>query len=255
MDSLRKVSCKAFPPRVLLYSPVYVYLERNEKFISVKLPFQFFTESELEKLSKYKNFFLPNSVLKLDKIRQRGVSIRNALGLTEKISIRAMDETIRVSLDPAPWEVAPVVLAECRQLWIEADELSFEAISVLVDEICGPIEGPSLVAKYDADVVEAEQAVLIANTAVLIGLHLGYIDPKFLRKMRQVAYSGAEVGSGERALLSAARELVSKAALRKIKKDTLKSSDHPLVKQMGQIFGDGEPDSKKKSDKKPEVAA
>lgn len=247
IDHLRKVSHKLFSPRVLLYSPVYVFLERNEKFISIKMPFQFFTEDELAKFARFKNFFLPNDVIKLDHVRHRGVTIRNALTMTERVSVRAVDSVVDVSLDPAPWEVAPVVLAECKMLWAESESLSFEAISVLIDEICGPIESKLLSEKFDQNIVQAEHSVWLANLAVLTGLHLGYVDLRYLRRLRRSVYSGGGFGSAERALVSTAQALLAKAVARKLSHDVLKSVEHPLARQMALTLSD--------SEEKPEVAA
>lgn len=240
IDHLRKVSTKLFSARVLLYSSVYVYLERNEKFISIKAPFQFFTEAELEKYSRFKNFYLPNEVIELDHVRQRGATIRNALAMTEKINIRSRDSAVDVALDPAPWEVGPIVLAECRMIWAESDLIRFEAISVLIDEICGTLEANVLAEKFDQDIAAAEQALWLANWAVWIGLHLGYVDLKFLKRLRSAIYVGSDLGSGERGLAAAATVMMSKCSGLSVTEENLKAVEHPLIRQMSLLLQNAE---------------
>ena len=84
-------------PYALMIAPVYVYMRRNEKFISVKAPMDFFTAEELEKLKSVEMFFMPQFVDAVLPYRNLARRVKMILGWNPVES--------KAGLPPAPFEI------------------------------------------------------------------------------------------------------------------------------------------------------
>src|SRR5690349_1459794 len=57
IHNLISVGIEDISPYSLLFVPTYIFLKENEKFIAVRAPLDFFTESDLEKLRSQKYLY------------------------------------------------------------------------------------------------------------------------------------------------------------------------------------------------------
>src|SRR3990167_7937356 len=73
--TLRVSPIDSVEPYALTLAPMNVFLKRNEKFVSVKAPLDFFVPEELEKLRPLGNFFIPDFVDKVVPFRKAARSV------------------------------------------------------------------------------------------------------------------------------------------------------------------------------------
>ena len=59
--NMRSVPIGELKPYSLMLAPVYVFLKRNERFVAVKAPMDFFTPEEIERLRPYETCLLYTS--------------------------------------------------------------------------------------------------------------------------------------------------------------------------------------------------
>src|SRR4051794_31443428 len=78
-EKLRICPIRTIEPFALMLAPVYVFMRRNEKFVSVKAPLDFFTPEELEKLRPFQSFFMTEFVDTALPFRQAARRVRAVL--------------------------------------------------------------------------------------------------------------------------------------------------------------------------------
>src|SRR5688572_28742190 len=115
---LVKISSGDLEPYNLLYSPVYVYLVKNEKFLAVKGPFDFFSDEDLERLKTHDAFYVPKFVQSLNYFRKSAKQIRIVLQsrLTTTLRIQ-QDPNFKVLTARAPFEISNTILSVLGMLW------------------------------------------------------------------------------------------------------------------------------------------
>jgi hypothetical protein len=163
-------------PFALMLAPVYVFMRRNAKFVSVKAPLDFFTEVELARLKSFEIFYLPEFIDEVLPFRQVA---RRAKALLQ------WDPTgKKVPLPPAPFEVSDGILRVIGPLWSPAHSLEPFFVSAFSDEFCDLLPGEELLAARDANLVSYERAIFISAWMVFLSLHLGVLDREYLSALR-----------------------------------------------------------------------
>ena len=176
-ENLRMCSINSVQAYALMYSPTYVYLKRNEKFVSVKGPLDFFTEEDLERLSGYEMFFFPETIDLILPFKNTGAGIRTLLSW-EPIS------SAGIQLAPPPYVISDTVLRKLAPIWGKENAIDPFFVAALVGEICEAISPEILKSAREKDILSFEHALLKSGWAVFLALHLGYCDLKFLNFVR-----------------------------------------------------------------------
>ncbi|MGK5086169.1 hypothetical protein WDW86_01310 [Bdellovibrionota bacterium FG-2] len=182
LEDMRLCPMKSVKPYALMLAPVYVFLPKNEKFISVKAPLDFFTPEELQRLASYRTFYLPEFVDSALSYRKAGRSIR---GLLSWESEAPLGENCQVALPPPPYQLNDSILRMMGPLWGAGAAIEPFFIAVLVNELCGLLSPEVLLKCRDHSISDFEYAVLLSSWSVFLALHLGFSDLDFLRALRE----------------------------------------------------------------------
>ncbi|MEK6578138.1 MAG: hypothetical protein AABZ55_02830 [Bdellovibrionota bacterium] len=178
-ETLRRFSVSIVKPYALMMSPVYVYLRRNLKFLSVKGPLDFFTEKEVDKIRPYEIVFLPPFVDRVLPFAQAGRHVKVLLSWVPKK---------KGALPPAPFELSDSILKIIGPLWSkgsnEIPHVEPFFVTAFVNELCHPIPGPQMLEVRERDTVLFETGILRSSWAVFLALHLGLNDLEFLDLLR-----------------------------------------------------------------------
>ncbi len=191
MDQLYRIRVDSVKPFALMSAPVYLWLGANEKFISLKAPFDFFTPEELEKIKASHQFlYLPQSVRSLLPFRNAGLQVRSLLRI-KSARPKTLDLKTQypvVAMAPAPYELSNEVLKLIGPLWWEYSEevIGVEPfmVSIFVNELCSLLPNEKLLTARDNSTDSYDHALLCSSLAVFIALHLGHCDYSFLNLLR-----------------------------------------------------------------------
>jgi hypothetical protein len=223
-------SVRAF---ALMLAPVYVYMEKNEKFVAVKAPLDFFTPEELERLKPFQKFFLPEFVDHALPYREAGRSVR-ALLLWERDGGNLKEAT----LAPAPYEVSDATFRIIASLWGEGTRVEPFFIATFVNELCDVLDGALLKAARDLDVKRYEEAVFLSSWSVFLSLHLGRCSLEYLNCLRLAIFRATVSGEtpvwreDEVELIELARASLEAGAYRSTTGDFFDSREERLAQRL-----------------------
>lgn len=170
-----------------LPAPVYILLQRNEKLISVKGPFDFFTARDLERLKLGGSFFYGPIYSRVMPFHAVANDVRKMLGWNAPNATNV--------LEPAPYELSDAVLRKLGSIWAPLSTMngadrdgpiaieSYFAVA-FANELCEPIPGEWLELARENDPDHYELSLLRAGVFVFLALHLGYMDLKALSAYR-----------------------------------------------------------------------
>lgn len=170
-SDMRLCPIGSIEPYALMLAPAYVYLRRNEKFVSIKGPLDFFTPDELAKLAPFESFFFPSFV-------DQALPFREAARRALKI-MRVQPEYM-----PTPFETADATLRIMGPLWSEALSVEPFFATVFANELCSPLPGGLIMAARESDIRLFELSVLRSGIAVFFAVMLGYEHEEFLNRLR-----------------------------------------------------------------------
>lgn len=170
-----------------LPAPVYILLPRNEKMISVKGPFDFFTGRDLERLKTGGSFYY-------GPIYGRVMPFQAIARDVQKM-LRWNSPNATHVLEPTPYEISDAVLRKLGAVWAPLFTMngaerdgpvaieSYFAVA-FANELCDPIPGTWLEHAREKDPDVYELALLRSGVFVFLALHLGYLDLKMLSAYR-----------------------------------------------------------------------
>lgn len=171
---LKECPISSVAPYALMLAPMYVFMPKNKRFVSVKAPLDFFTPDELEKISSKENFYVPDFVEHVVPYRSVGRSIRNLLTF----------QASEYELGPTPFELSDSVLRLVAPLWKAQWKIDPFFISVLVNELFEPLPESVLNQARDENVEQFERSLYQSSLAVFLAMHVGYTDLQDLEKIR-----------------------------------------------------------------------
>ncbi len=180
-------------PFALLFAPAYVYLERNEKFVSVKAPLDFFSPADLVKLSNFESVYLPPFIDSVKPFADAGKRVRQLLSVPAYRATSSDSGHPMVALDPPPFVTSDEVIRVVAPLWsLSGERALIEPFfaAAFAGSVCDPLPGPLLVEAHDQDVEAYETAVFRSGWAVFTALHLGYCDLPFLNALLLEVFKG-----------------------------------------------------------------
>lgn len=221
--NLRMCPISTVVPYALLFSPVYIYLRRNLKYVSIKAPLDFFEPHELERWKVLDVFYLPKFVDRTAPFRAAARAVYGLMQWEPRIvrDLRASDARgyPKVALPASPYELSDAIIRTIGPLWGFGKIIEPFFISVFANELCEilPAEDLKLVRNLDYSLYEL--AIFRASYAVFLGLHLGYSELGFLNRLRHRVFlktirSTKETGEGgahpeTRELIGLVEELIS----------------------------------------------
>jgi hypothetical protein len=178
-QTLRLCPIQSVAPYALMLAPVYVYMKRNEKFVAVKAPLDFFTPEELEKLRPLESFFIPEFVDSAIPFRDAGRRVRSLLSLP---------------VQPAPYELSDATLRTMGPLWGNGAVIEPFFIAIFANEVCDLLPGDLLKSSRDGNLAAYETGIIRSALTVFLALHLGYCDLDFLNQLRLDVFKDALSG-------------------------------------------------------------
>lgn len=184
---LRRCPIRTIEPYALMVAPVYVFMPRNEKFISVKAPMDFFTPEDLRRFKELEQVFMPPFVDEALPYRDLARRARMLLGW--------MPVESGMPSPPAPYEMSDAMLRLMGPLWGESFEIESFFVCVFVNELCSLLPGDELISAREADCGRFEHAAVISAWMVFLSLHLGTTDLDYLNRLRLATFRKI-VGTG-----------------------------------------------------------
>lgn len=158
-----------------LLAPIYVFLRKNQKFVSVKGPMDFLNAGELEKLSPYGEVF---SLPPPDGVEQFESAAIAVLGLLQE------KPRPEAELSVTPFELSDQVLRVLGPLWSPIAMVEPYFVWVFVQKLLPPIEAELLHQAREQSVSAYETAQIRSAWTVFLALHLGYCDLRILERLR-----------------------------------------------------------------------
>ncbi len=170
-SELRVCPIEDMKPHVLMWAPVYVHLPRNEKFLAVKAPMDFFSPEELSRLAPYQSLFTGPSVdlsLRFREVGRRvlGLMMWDSLGEPPGIAI----------LPPAPYEYSDAVLRMVGPLWSGTGIVESFFVVALVEGLFGSLPAELLAEAREQGPAVFERALCRSSWVVFLAMILGQID-------------------------------------------------------------------------------
>jgi len=184
---LTSFSIESAEPYRPLPAPVYLLLPRNEKLVSVKGPFDFFTSRDLERLKSGGHFYFGPIYSRVEPFHAVARDIQKMLGWNAPNATNV--------LEPAPYEISDAVLRKLGTIWAPLSTMnggdhdgpvaieSYFAVA-FANFLCEPIPGNWLEMAREKDPDFYELSLLRSGVFVFLALHLGYLDLKMLSAYR-----------------------------------------------------------------------
>jgi hypothetical protein len=176
-EDLLQCRINTVKPYALMPGPVYVFMKRNEKYVSVKAPLDFFTPDELFSFERYEMFYLPKAVSEVSGFQTSARLVRSLIGGTRK------------PFPPAPYEVSDEVLKVLAPVWGKTLEMSPFCAAIFTDELCGSLAPDELIHGRDTTVARHDLGLLLSGFLVFVLVHLGWLDCALLERIRTATYS------------------------------------------------------------------
>jgi hypothetical protein len=176
-STLRICQIDTVKPFALMLAPVYVFMRRNEKYVSVKGPLDFFTPEELERLRTFETVFMPPFVDVVLPFRQVARRAKAILFWDPSAGGKS-------PLPPSPFELSDAILRVVGPLWSPEHRLEPFFVSVFANEFCDLLPGNELLEVRDRDLALYERGIFISSWMVFLSLHLGITDTDYLNALR-----------------------------------------------------------------------
>lgn len=165
----------------LMLAPVYLFLKKNEKFISVKSPLDFFSPDELDRYKKsHDYFYIPQFIQSIVPLQEIARRLRLLLGWKPRSKSKEQAQPV----PPTPYEISDSVLRLIGPLWSETGAIEPFFVAAFVNDLCDLLPSEILYLARDESVKKYEFSILKTDWTVFLALHLGYNDIDFLNRLR-----------------------------------------------------------------------
>lgn len=181
-------------PFSLMYAPVYLYLKKNQKYVSIKAPLDFFAPDELSKLSSHESVFILPFIESLKPFQEEAERLRKLITFNNEIQWTfGSGEAVHLEISPVPFELSNEILKTIGPLWWKSEKngIGIEPFYtvVFVDYLCDPFPNESLLKARENGVDFLEMGILVSSWLVFLALHLGYSDLDFLNYLRRSSFA------------------------------------------------------------------
>lgn len=220
-NKLTGVSLKDVKSFQLLYAPAYLFLEKNQKYISFKGPLDFFSEADLKHAEPFGIVYFPIFLNSLKPLIALAAKVKKVL--QKKIELMWQprgDIPRRIQSTPVPYSVANESLKVLGPFWAERAQGNFGPesyqVCIFINELCDPLPSGDLLALREENVASLEVGVYLSSWVTFFALQLGYLELTFLSELRQEVFKGSLtqswdlLGGGELAdLVTVTQEFLS----------------------------------------------
>lgn len=214
-SQLRAVSLGEITPYALLWTPVYLLLKRNGKFVQLKRAFDFFSTADLEKLRTAggDTVFLPLDPFPWDSYKAAGMRTRSFLDTAQSRRFQQNEEGPKAELEPSSYELSSMLIRMLPTVWGSTAKLQHEAVAAWTDGFCDEVPHEILEqARAERGTDFLRECVAVSAWVVFLSAHLGKTDPDFLDALRNSVFAGIRTGLGESdELVSFARKWVTES--------------------------------------------
>ena len=176
-EELLQCRISTVKPYALMLGPVYVFMKRNEKFVSIKSPLDFFTPDELASFERFEAFYLPKAVAEVSGYQTAAKLVREII------------KASHADFPPASFEVSDEVLKVVSPAWGKSIEISPFCAAIFTDELCGSLSPEDLSYGREFAVVRHDLGLLLSGFLIFALIHLGWFDLELLKKIRSETYS------------------------------------------------------------------
>ncbi|NDG85974.1 MAG: hypothetical protein EBX52_13175 [Proteobacteria bacterium] len=176
-EGLLQCRINTVKPYALMLGPVYVFMKRNERFVSIKAPLDFFTPQELASFERFEMFHLPKAVAEVSGYQTAGKLVREII------------KASRIAVPPPPFEVSDEIAKVISPVWGKIVEMSPFCATIFTDELCGPLAPSELMFGRDTAVTRHDLGLLLSGFLVFALVHLGWFDLDLVRTIRAETYS------------------------------------------------------------------
>ena len=205
---LKPVSLSLLKPFQVLASPVYIFFERNEKFVPLKAPLSHFLPEELEKFQTQKRIYISKFAEKIKPFQEAGESIHKLFNCFEKRVIKSNKGEKTVLIPLSVFELNKAALTLASPLWGKNKKVEPFFISFFADEVCGPFTNEFIQINSEKNQELYELAMIRSGFTVFWALHLGFVDQKFLIELRRKTFELTMIESAYENYVSEVDEVI-----------------------------------------------
>ncbi len=191
-QSFKKVTLKTVQPHVILFAPAYVLMKKDQFYVGVKGPLDFFTPEDLTRLSGYEFLHFSRFIFSIGLVRDAARAVQNLLKRSDVVTHRAHAPVFRdAALGASDAEISSQVLRVLTQLWLNHPEEGVQTeaffVCAFVDELLGGLS-PTILTKIRAYGVDfLERVLVLSSLSVFMMIHLGYLNLAYLNRLRIAA--------------------------------------------------------------------
>lgn len=208
-----------------VFTPIYVFLQRNEKFVSIKAPLDFFTDEDITKLQSFKALYTTPFISLVQPYMSEARRVRRILDFQKEHS----------DIGPAPYELSDSILRIIGPLWFDGPKLEPYFITVFSQTLCAAIPKELLIDLKNMSVELYDIALQRAALAVFFALHLGVCDLPFLNSLQNEIMAAQLSGSDTLAKNSIWSEL-SILCAKLITQPNAPAIELSMIRQMNTVF-------------------
>ena len=214
--NLRRLRLKSLKPYELVVAPIYAYLRKNEKFIAIRAPLDFFTPNDLEKLKAFDLLYTIPFVDIVSPFKTYARMVRRAIEYELPHAVDPRGESLGegyypvVPLDIANYEKSDAILRPLGSVWGPGTTVEPFFVAIFIEELLGTIDGDLMESVRDAGVERFEVALMRSAWTIFLALHIGYVNLTYLKALhaRCFKYFGLAKGNFEEDFLPEEQELI-----------------------------------------------
>lgn len=178
-EKLVNIPIKSVAAFQLTLCPVYVFLRRNEKFVSVKGALDFFTPEELQKLIPLESFFVDRETAeKFEAVRANARHLKDVLTKLAQTT----------DTPPPPYLISDWAVDQITPLWTADLSLTTQSAIAWVDTFCNPLPAKLYLAQRERDVALFQKHIRVSSWVLFFAIHLGYGSVEFLDQFRTLYF-------------------------------------------------------------------
>ena len=188
VDALIRVEIGMVRPFSSMLTPVYLFLPKNEKLVSIKAPLDYFTVEELQKYKDFTYLYYPTFLNCLVPFQEAGKKLREVLEWKKTSK----------EMPPSSFALADQTLKILGPLWWDCGEgvpgiEPFMAMA-FVEMLCDPISEKMLTEARAKSFETLDRALMISSWGVFLALHLGYCELGFINNLRIQIFNEVSIG-------------------------------------------------------------
>jgi hypothetical protein len=188
-SSLLEIPRGVFQPFEPLAAPVYLRLEKNQKYIPIKSPLDVFTPDELQRLAAHTHFYVPRWVEQVQAFREAGQAVRKLFVITETHEINTSKGASPLEIPAPSYELSNSALQLLAPLWGAGCSIEPLFLIFLVDEVCGAFPASTVQREALSRPSLLPLALLRSSLVVFMALHVGFVHLPLLRKLRNEVFA------------------------------------------------------------------